>query len=563
MNRIIRIFLCVVLIVCMLLVFETKVKADESKVYYGDVNNDGVIDLKDVTALRRYLAGGWNITTNEGKADVNRDGSVDPKDVTMLRRYLVGGWGLVLPENPVPDVDLIDNFDDTVEIGEISFPLYSSWNAYMAPSDQGNGVYLAAYLTSDVSVYLYESVAVPEEVFNEATSSKTNFEYVCRLFVDELAKQAGATNPKIEIFDEAGITFCKSIGTGNIEGLNMSYATYIKLQENHVIITMTMERTTCISEESDAIAFEACKLAKKNENIGNIDEEGNIIITENDGAIIYKYNPDGVLLSKTVISNGCKHEYYYDNTGKLIAERITEYDGSVWNFEYEYDEQGNKSKYTQVNSDGSRYEHIYDTNGREIKYIQKWPSGDGSYKIGHESIFEYNEKNQKIKVIENEFYGNRTETYIQEYEYNDYGAETKKAVTTPEGYTAILEQVYDENSGRVIKIIATDSDGSVHEYPFIFDENGRRLQYAYQPGSRVENGIFMFQILVCEVGKFGYNDVETSYIGGKMDWKMENIFDDSGKLIRRRITESNGTIVESELNSEGKWVEISRYTPTT
>lgn len=62
----------------------------------GDVNEDGSIDLKDVTVLRRYLAGGWNVTVNEANSDVNKDGSIDLKDVTIIRRYLAGGWGVTL-----------------------------------------------------------------------------------------------------------------------------------------------------------------------------------------------------------------------------------------------------------------------------------------------------------------------------------------------------------------------------------------------------------------------------------------------------------------------------------
>lgn len=54
------------------------------------------IDAKDVTMLRRQLAGGWNVIINEEKADINQDGEINAKDVTMLRRYLAGGWGVVL-----------------------------------------------------------------------------------------------------------------------------------------------------------------------------------------------------------------------------------------------------------------------------------------------------------------------------------------------------------------------------------------------------------------------------------------------------------------------------------
>ena len=55
----------------------------------GDVNNDGVVDAKDVTALRRYLAG-WDVTVQENSSDMNGDGVVDAKDVTVLRRQLAG-----------------------------------------------------------------------------------------------------------------------------------------------------------------------------------------------------------------------------------------------------------------------------------------------------------------------------------------------------------------------------------------------------------------------------------------------------------------------------------------
>lgn len=69
--------------------------AAPSGVKYGDVNGDDSIDLKDVTLMRRALAG-WNVTIDQKAADVNKDGSFDLKDVVILRRYLAGGWGVEL-----------------------------------------------------------------------------------------------------------------------------------------------------------------------------------------------------------------------------------------------------------------------------------------------------------------------------------------------------------------------------------------------------------------------------------------------------------------------------------
>ncbi len=71
-------------------------KFEESpKITLGDVNDDSCIDLKDVTFMRRALAG-WDVTVNETAADVNKDGSFDLKDVVILRRYLAGGWDIDL-----------------------------------------------------------------------------------------------------------------------------------------------------------------------------------------------------------------------------------------------------------------------------------------------------------------------------------------------------------------------------------------------------------------------------------------------------------------------------------
>ena len=71
----------------------------------GDINGDSEINAKDVTMLRRHLAGGWGVTVNEEDADINGDGEINAKDVTMLRRYLAKGWGVELPERKPNSLD--------------------------------------------------------------------------------------------------------------------------------------------------------------------------------------------------------------------------------------------------------------------------------------------------------------------------------------------------------------------------------------------------------------------------------------------------------------------------
>lgn len=55
----------------------------------GDVNDDGVVDVADVIVLRRYLAGGYEVTIDEFAADMNSDGYITIADVVLLRRFLV------------------------------------------------------------------------------------------------------------------------------------------------------------------------------------------------------------------------------------------------------------------------------------------------------------------------------------------------------------------------------------------------------------------------------------------------------------------------------------------
>ena len=62
----------------------------------GDANDDGEVDLVDVILIRRYLAGGWNISINLSNADVDGDGEVTQTDVVLIRRYLAGGWNVQL-----------------------------------------------------------------------------------------------------------------------------------------------------------------------------------------------------------------------------------------------------------------------------------------------------------------------------------------------------------------------------------------------------------------------------------------------------------------------------------
>ena len=62
----------------------------------GDVNDDKVINAKDLTILRRYISGDYDVTANEKASDVNKDTLINAKDITILRRFISGDYGIVL-----------------------------------------------------------------------------------------------------------------------------------------------------------------------------------------------------------------------------------------------------------------------------------------------------------------------------------------------------------------------------------------------------------------------------------------------------------------------------------
>ena len=55
--------------------------------FYGDANGDGVVNMKDVLLLRKFLAD-LEVDIDQTLADANRDGELNMKDVLVVRKYL-------------------------------------------------------------------------------------------------------------------------------------------------------------------------------------------------------------------------------------------------------------------------------------------------------------------------------------------------------------------------------------------------------------------------------------------------------------------------------------------
>ena len=68
-------------------------------VKYGDLNDDGKVNLLDLILIRKYLAK-WSVTINEEAADMMNNGKINLVDLTYLRKYLAK-WEITLGPNDI------------------------------------------------------------------------------------------------------------------------------------------------------------------------------------------------------------------------------------------------------------------------------------------------------------------------------------------------------------------------------------------------------------------------------------------------------------------------------
>lgn len=60
----------------------------------GDANEDGIVDIRDIVRLAKYL-GGYDVAINESNSNVNGDSVIDIRDIVRFAKYL-GGYDVKL-----------------------------------------------------------------------------------------------------------------------------------------------------------------------------------------------------------------------------------------------------------------------------------------------------------------------------------------------------------------------------------------------------------------------------------------------------------------------------------
>ena len=98
----------VLAVLCLLTTAVMGVSASaKTAVVYGDINNDGDVNNRDLALLQKYL-NNWEVEINEDAADVTADGDVNNRDLALLQKYL-NNWEVNLGPDEAEEDDNIYN----------------------------------------------------------------------------------------------------------------------------------------------------------------------------------------------------------------------------------------------------------------------------------------------------------------------------------------------------------------------------------------------------------------------------------------------------------------------
>lgn len=124
MKRVLSIFLSVIMIVCAFVIPNTSA---ESQLLKGDVNSDGIVDIRDVLLLRRYYVG-YDVQINFAAADYNSDSKVNAMDILFVRKKIAGIEDI---EKNVP-LSYINALSDNVQVNQIGYETNSEKTAKLS-----------------------------------------------------------------------------------------------------------------------------------------------------------------------------------------------------------------------------------------------------------------------------------------------------------------------------------------------------------------------------------------------------------------------------------------------
>jgi hypothetical protein len=473
--------------------------------YVGDVDGDGSITPKDVTKLRRYLAGGWGVDVATEDGDVDEDGAITPKDVTKLRRYLAGGWGIILPQkNPA----LIEG----VSIDKNNFP-DNIFREYVINNFDEN----------DDGILEKEEIKSVKEIYVNGLglSDLKGIEYFTELRElycsdNRLTSLDLSQNSKLDCFECDGnaISYVDIPASADImNGWGYTYDKGVKLRYNLGIIDLSdilvedpLQAYNDITLDSN-YSFEwkvsengtpTLYFKEEYEN-GYLKTDGELSI-QNDIKLETEntYDEKGRIVKRINHEYEYVDEYEYDNNDRVIKEKRSEKGVLTDEKEYTYYSDGTQKTSTAKGKgwDGTPRTQFmeYGPDGKLISGYIETPSG----KTG-EYTTEYDDNGKVIRIVDDRF--ERWNNAIIIYDFDENGdmirRTTKEFLSEGNFLETVREITYDEQ-GRLITGFEYLDDHFLGEEWFFaeytYDSMGRIIKKYYMWDDTLEfNRTFIYE----------------------------------------------------------------------
>ncbi len=585
---------------------------NDGKVYVGDVDGDGQITPKDVTVMRRSLAGGWGVEVSPVDGDVDGDGQITPKDVTLLRRYLAGGWGVTLPEKiieaPLEDVAINEtNFPDEIFRGFVT-EYYDLDHDGILNNEEIRAV---NYLGCGPSTYAYDQLGInredygddEEQYVKDLDTAERNFYFAGN----------GIKNLKgVEYFVDVEEIICwynqiEKLDLSNNQRLKRLSCSYNALTSLNISQNTDLEYLNCKNNKLTELNVSNNKQIEsiycENNNITELDLNnntelkflsvyGNPITTldlrltkVNEGGFgpatgltaIYKdsevtFGEDGMLIRLAQVDqDGNIIAELYDIVyaeGHIVAAKEKDAEGKIKSYELSYYPSGarlsevctepdGRKEYTEWYENGNRLKDGHEnTDGKSGSYEEYDEEGNrtkGGWYDADGSSAEYTYDADGHKDIEIHKNSKGIVDYTRSnYKYDDAGREIgfTEVNESNETYTVVITYYTDEGyEDKRLTETWTCTDGRERYYEFYKNEKWSKECWTELDGHTVEKLYNEEGIVLSEVHTFSD--------GTKEYWS----FDDKGtreKIVRKLANrETEWTRTDYVFDEDGNEIEFN------
>lgn len=383
-------------------------------IVYGDANGDGVVNMKDVLTIRKYVAG-ITVDIDLVSADTNGDGVVNMKDVLTVRKFVA---------NIIPVIN-----GGKTEPTEVCYPEY----------------------------------ALPEKVVQHNVDGST--ELFCRYVytLDENNRLVAQRdydaddNMRGMIFGNFDVVYDED---GNVTSMRFYD------EEGNITWYLSSDR---VYDENGNVVSETWYDQDGNPSLYeySYDEKGNLLTETRDGVLFhryeYVYNDSGKLtLKKTFDSeDALSEEAYYDENGNVV-KKVSYWGGAIsgWT-EYTFDDNGNQTSYREYNADSSviwsaAWDTLFDENGRKTSVVGY--NEDGSSYVKTEYVYDENGS----LTLERGYNHNGL---TREITYRENG---KKENCRFYNAPAIDQHLYDENGNLIAQQMHAKDGSLLTWYEYIY-----------------------------------------------------------------------------------------------